>query len=133
MLIKILDHYVEAPPQAAYMIPRPGSEGHVVLGGHYRIGDWATNADLVEAERILKDCYNLCPKLAGPNGKSWKDIEVVAHNVGLRPAREGGARMELEEREIGKAVSSQIAPGSVKGSLGRKVAVVHAYGVGGAG
>ncbi|WWC90317.1 uncharacterized protein L201_005250 [Kwoniella dendrophila CBS 6074] len=128
------DETQKAPPQAAYMIPRPGPEGHVVLGGHYRVGDWATNADLVEAERILKDCYNLCPMLAGPDGKSWKDIEVVAHNVGLRPAREGGARMELEERQIGQnGNSTHIAPGSIKNSLGRKVAVVHAYGVGGAG
>nr|XP_019045105.1 D-amino-acid oxidase [Kwoniella bestiolae CBS 10118]OCF24035.1 D-amino-acid oxidase [Kwoniella bestiolae CBS 10118] len=121
----------EAPPQAAYMIPRPGPEGHVVLGGHYRTNDWSTNTDLVEAERILKDCYNLCPRLAGPNGKSWKDIEVVAHNVGLRPAREGGARLELERRVIGQQGSTNLIPGGV--SAGRKVGVVHAYGVGGAG
>ncbi|WVQ68716.1 uncharacterized protein L199_006925 [Kwoniella botswanensis] len=106
----------EAPPQAAYMIPRPGPEGHVV-----------------EAERILQGCYKLCPKLAGPDGQSWKDIEVVAHNVGLRPAREGGARLELEKRQIGKVGSTQLAPGNIRNSLGRKVAVLHTYGMGGAG
>ncbi|WWD08233.1 hypothetical protein V865_006344 [Kwoniella europaea PYCC6329] len=123
----------EAPPQAAYMIPRPGPEGHVVVGGHYRVGDWSTDADIKEAERILQDCYKLCPKLAGPDGRSWKDIEVVAHNVGLRPAREGGARLELEKRQIGKVGSTQLAPGNIRNSLGRMVAVLHAYGMGGAG
>ncbi|WWC63715.1 uncharacterized protein I303_106320 [Kwoniella dejecticola CBS 10117] len=127
------DETAKAPPQAAYMIPRPGPEGHVVLGGHYRVGDWSTNADLKEAERILQDCYNLCPQLAGPNGKSWKDIEVVSHNVGLRPAREGGARLELEERRIGQVGSKDIIPGIVNSSKGRQVGIVHAYGVGGAG
>ncbi|OCF57834.1 D-amino-acid oxidase [Kwoniella mangroviensis CBS 10435] len=127
------DETAKAPPQAAYIIPRPGPEGHVVLGGHYRVGDWSTCADLKEAERILKDCYNLCPKLAGPNGRSWRDIEVIAHNVGLRPAREGGARVELEHRQIGKKGFTSINPTTVNDDMGRKVAVVHAYGVGGAG
>ncbi|WRT68770.1 uncharacterized protein IL334_005750 [Kwoniella shivajii] len=118
-------------PEPAYMIPRPGSSGHVVLGGHYLVSNYSTLPDLKEAERILKDCYNLCPALAGPNGKSWRDIEVVAHNVGLRPAREGGARIELEQRQIGQGGSNQVAPKST--DYGRKVAVVHAYGVGSAG
>lgn len=64
------------------------------------------------AERILKSCYTLEPRLA-TKGEGWEGIEVVRHQVGLRPAREGGARVELEKREAG--------------------AVVHAYGFGSAG
>lgn len=44
-------------------------------------------------------------------------VEIISHNVGLRPAREGGARIELERRKVG----------------GRKVGVIHAYGFGSAG
>ena len=86
---------------------------------------------LAEAERILKDCYALDPLLAGPNGKSWRDIEIVAHNVGLRPAREGGVRLEMERRQVGGSTTA-LAPRSCAVSK-RDVACVHAYGPGGTG
>lgn len=44
-------------------------------------------------------------------------VEIISHNVGLRPAREGGARIELERRAV----------------KGKKVGVIHAYGFGSAG
>ena len=74
----------------------------------------------------MRDCYKLDPKLAGSSGTSWKDIEVVSHNVGHRPAREGGARLELQERKdlLGSPLTAK-ANGNG--------AVIHAYGFGGAG
>jgi D-amino-acid oxidase len=75
----------------------------------------------------LKDCYKLEPKLAGPPGTSWIDIEVVSHNVGHRPAREGGARLELERR------SDLRSSPLVTKSKGDGGAVIHAYGFGSAG
>ncbi|WWD19394.1 hypothetical protein CI109_103854 [Kwoniella shandongensis] len=122
------------PPEPAYIIPRPGPEGHVILGGTYIKDDYSSLPSIPEAERILKACYNLCPALAGPNGKSWKDIEVVSHNVGLRPAREGGARLELVHREVGGLTERRgIEPKSDSQGPRRKVGVLHAYGVGSAG
>ncbi|WVR09287.1 hypothetical protein IAU60_006352 [Kwoniella sp. DSM 27419] len=118
-------------PEPAYIIPRPGPEGHVVLGGTYLKDRWDTTPDLKTAERILSDCFNLCPALA-LGGKSWRDIEVVGHNVGLRPAREGGPRMELERRTIGQAGGSTAAPRLTE-EKGREVAVIHAYGIGSTG
>jgi hypothetical protein len=115
----------------AYIIPRPGAEGHVVCGGTFNKGNYSTLPSLAEAERILQACYALDPLLAGPNGKSWRDIEVVAHNVGLRPAREGGVRLELEHRQVGGA-AADLAPKS-RATKKRAVAVVHAYGPGGTG
>ncbi|BEJ15340.1 hypothetical protein CspHIS471_0411070 [Cutaneotrichosporon sp. HIS471] len=115
----------------AYIIPRPGPEGHVVCGGTYNKDNYSTLPCPIEAERILKDCYSLDPLLAGPNGKSWRDIEVVAHNVGLRPSREGGVRLELEAREVGGPANG-LVPKS-RATKRRPVAVVHAYGPGGTG
>lgn len=114
----------------AYIIPRPGSEGHVICGGTYNRGNWCTSPDPREAERILKACYALDPMLAGPNGKSWKDIEIVAHNVGLRPSRDGGVRLEVEKRTLG--LNTPLVP-KMPGQRRRDVTVVHAYGPGGAG
>lgn len=53
----------------------------------------------------------------GDTDGSGQGVEIVSHNVGLRPAREGGARIELERKVV----------------KGIKVGVVHAYGFGSAG
>jgi D-amino-acid oxidase len=128
------------PPEPAYIIPRPG--------GTYLKDNHSVLPDLSTAQRILRDCYNLEPLLAGKDGRGWEDIEVVAHNVGLRPAREGGARIELELRELGNGVGKGVGVGAAAGAgVGaesttksrsktnkqRQVAVVHAYGFGSAG
>ncbi|OCF33381.1 D-amino-acid oxidase [Kwoniella heveanensis BCC8398] len=124
------------PNQKIYIIPRPGPKHHVILGGCYLAHDWSTNIDPAISELILKDCHKLCPQLDGKGGKgTWKDIDIVSHNVGLRPVREGGMRLELEERSLGKSGNQDLIPTKGKqGSNGsRKVAVVHAYGIGPAG
>lgn len=63
----------EAEP--TYIIPRPGPEGHVVLGGSFQKDNWEYAPDYQLAERILRKNYELCPDLAGPDGKSWEDSE----------------------------------------------------------
>ena len=119
-----------------YIIPRPGPDGHVILGGTFLKGDYSVLPDMKQAERIMKETYRLCPALSG--GKGWEEIEVVSHIVGLRPAREGGARVELEERVV-KRGKKALIPGKerVEGESGsgngEKVGVVHAYGIGPAG
>ncbi|TXT07599.1 uncharacterized protein COLE_04523 [Cutaneotrichosporon oleaginosum] len=123
---------VDKAGPATYIIPRPGPEGHVVCGGTFNKNNYSTLPSLREAERILQACFALDPLLAGPGpGKTWRDIEVVAHNVGLRPAREGGVRLELEKRTVGGA-GAALAPKS-RATGARNVAVVHAYGPGGTG
>lgn len=150
-------HYFALSILTLYMVNR---------GGSFQVNNWEYVPDYALAERILKRNYELCPALAGPNGKSWRDsksnidiilflkrrhthlfywarsnfslcrflktVEIVAHNVGFRPSREGGARLDLEDIEIGggnKAQGMELAPKSdiLKP---RKAAVLHAYGIG---
>lgn len=59
----------------------------------------------------MKRCVEVCPKLTG--GKGIEHLDIIRHGVGLRPAREGGARIEKEK---------------ING-----IWVVHNYGHGGAG
>lgn len=119
--------------EPTYIIPRPGPEGHVVLGGSFQVNNWVYVPDYALAERILKKNYELCPALAGPNGKSWRDIEIVSHNVGFRPSREGGCRLDLEDFELGgNREGMQLAPKS-NITTPRKAAILHAYGIGPAG
>lgn len=58
---------------------------------------------------------------------------MISHNVGLRPVREAGLRCEVEERVIGEKVNAGLATKGGKVGGGRKVGVVHAYGIGPAG
>ena len=43
----------------------------------------------------MKRAVQLCPALT--DGQGFENLDVVRHNVGLRPFREGGARLETEK------------------------------------
>ena len=91
-----------------YVIPRPYS-GTSILGGTKQAYDSSTEVDDQTTKEILEGCKALAPELLDTNG----EFEVLKVNVGLRPSREGGARLEKEV-------------------VGEKW-VVHAYGHSGAG
>jgi D-amino-acid oxidase len=126
-------HRLSQGGHICYVIPRPGPEGHVILGGTTEKDVYSTLPDMEVAERILRDAFELCPDLAVDQSRGWEGIEVVAHNVGLRPAREGGMRLELEERKIGEGSLKGLMPKSGRENVGKEVGVVHAYGIGSAG
>lgn len=111
--------------EAVYVIPRPGTDGCVILGGTNLRDDYSTLPRAETAERILRNCHAICPEL----GKTWKDIEIVSHNVGLRPARDGGFRCEIEEKSVG---GGEMVPMGGRGAQ-RKAAVLHCYGSGSTG
>lgn len=90
---------------------------------------------MATAERILKETYKLAPDLSSTG--SWRGIEIISHNAGLRPARKSGIRLELEKRKLGGGKYGGLVPGlqlqNMDGAEGKEVAVVHAYGLGGGG
>lgn len=105
----------------------------MILGGTYFSGDHSTLPCMKEAERIIKQCLELEPRLAASGSGDWRDVEVVAHNAGLRPARDGGIRIELEQRVLGEGGWKDLVPGPRGGRMSRRVGVVHAYGLGSGG
>lgn len=100
----------DGPDEVAYIMMRAAGGG-TVLGGSYQKGNWESQFDPNLAIRIMKRAVELCPKLTG--GRGIEHLDIIRHGVGLRPLREGGARVEKEK--IGD------------------VMVVHNYGHGGAG
>lgn len=96
--------------EACYVMMRAAGGG-TILGGSYQKGNWDASVDSDLAARIMKRAVKVCPELTG--GKGIEHLDVVRHGVGLRPVREGGARIEKER--FGKFW------------------VVHNYGHGGAG
>ncbi|CAN9205486.1 unnamed protein product [Alternaria alternata] len=95
-------------PTTTYVFPRPLGGG-VILGGSRQENDWSAEWDEELGQDIMKRCCELCPELGKP-----EDLQIIAKNVGLRPSRKGGPRIETE---MGKW----------------KVPVVHCYGHSGAG
>jgi D-amino-acid oxidase len=89
------------PDRRTYVLPHTG---HVVVGGTTDDGDWSTDPDERTAELILRRARDLVPAL--------RTAGVLAHRVGLRPAR---PTVRLE---------------TVRGSEG---VTVHCYGHGGSG
>ena len=100
----------------AYVVPRPGS-GTTIIGGCKQTGDWEENADEKLNERILERVVKEGMAEELRTGKD-SSFEVVSYQVGWRPGRKGGPRVELEGQGGGK----------IDG-----VWVVHAYGHAGGG
>ena len=99
--------------EISYVIPRPGS-GTTILGGCKQKGNDSSEIDEELSERILgriKD-WGLAEELRTGEGS---EFEVLSTQVGFRPGRTGGPRVEVEG-------------GKVDG-----VNVVHSYGHAGAG
>ncbi|GAB2712797.1 FAD-dependent oxidoreductase [Streptomyces bullii] len=88
--------------EMAYFFPQPG---RLVLGGTAEDDVWSTEPDPAVAEAIVARCAALRPEIAG--------ARVLAHRVGLRPARDR-VRLEAERLPDGRLL-------------------VHNYGHGGAG
>lgn len=53
------------------------------------------NAHAGSAKSSRKVCPELVPPEKRKNG-SWKDLIIVSENVGLRPSRQGGVRIEKD-------------------------------------
>lgn len=77
------------------------------------------------ARRIFERCAEIAPSLKD-NGAT----KILKHQVGLRPAREGGARVEAEIVKFPLSSTHNLDPWDPAGSEPGSMKVVHAYGFG---
>ncbi|KAF9873366.1 d-amino acid oxidase [Colletotrichum karsti] len=77
-----------------YIIPRPWSNGNVILGGYMQKGVSTSDTFAHETESIMTRTTALSSELR----QSAPD--VLASFSGLRPSREGGARVERTEISV---------------------------------
>lgn len=104
------------------MIPRPAPEGHVLIGGTFQEDNWDLSIDFDTARNIWNRCLELAPALGN------KETKILGHNVGLRPARRGGARIEAEWLKL--PLKSEFLPPPDLSSEKYDFLVIHAYGFG---
>ncbi|OSS53068.1 hypothetical protein B5807_02063 [Epicoccum nigrum] len=96
-------------PTTTYVFPRTLGGG-VILGGSRQDNDWSNEWDPELEAQILERACKLAPELGKP-----EDLQIIGRNIGLRPSRKGGPRIEVEKERKWSAP------------------VVHAYGHSGAG
>ena len=113
--------------EATYIIPRPGVKhtDTVLLGGTFQSGNWDTSLDMDTAQRIFERCARLTPLL-----KDSVTTKVLSHSVGLRPAREGGPRVEEEIVKFPLNSTHNLVPRNPTDLKDGNMRVVHAYGFG---
>lgn len=75
-----------------YILPRPHSNT-TVLGGTKEVGDWNAKPNPQTTNEILYRAKKWAPELLNKNG----EFDVLSEQVGLRPGRKGGARVEMEK------------------------------------
>ena len=86
--------------EIGYVIPRPGS-GTTILGGCKEVGNWEEEDDKEVTVRILERARGLVPELlTGRGGKGEREFEVLSVQVGRRPGRKGGPRVEVEKERV---------------------------------
>ncbi|GAA5901734.1 FAD-dependent oxidoreductase [Sporobolomyces salmoneus] len=120
------------PNSSAYIIPRPG--GEVICGGSYGVDDWDLSVSPSHATRILSHCLRLDPSISRDG--TLEGIEIIRDNVGLRPSRSSGPRVESETIKLeagGRESPIRVTKTGERRGGEREGTVVHAYGVGPAG
>lgn len=74
-----------------YILPRPGS-GTTVIGGTKQPNRWDSQPDSETTDELLNRAKPFAQELLDSNG----NFTVISAQVGLRPGRKGGSRVEME-------------------------------------
>lgn len=84
--------------ESLYMFPR--KEGGCIIGGTFLANQWGSLPDPELTKRMVQRAQKYLPELTDAKYGNPRTIEVFRENVGLRPAREGGVRVEREGNVI---------------------------------
>ncbi len=109
--------------ELVYLFPHGDT---VILGGSEAAGDWSLEPYPAVAERILRDCAAIEPRLG--------HARVLAHRVGLRPFRPT-VRLEAEWPDVDRPEAGwpRAERLGAEGPSAERPLVVHNYGHGGSG
>lgn len=107
-----------------YIFPR--KEGGAIIGGSYHEGNMDGTEDLGLTQRIIKRALCFAPELVDSNFHNNPDfLDIVRVNVGLRPFREGGIRIEIDPKKRWLIHNYGAGAGGYQGSYGFAKEVVQ--------
>lgn len=128
VLRNTVDHVIsvdgfEEPNEMLYIFPR--KEGGCIIGGSFFADNWDSSEDLALTQRILQRALKFAPELVDP---SFRDnppyLDIVKVNVGLRPFRDGGVRIEVDPAKPWLIHNYGAGGGGYQGSYGFAAEVV---------
>lgn len=100
-----------------YMMPR--KEGGTIIGGCFEVNSTDTKENPEFIRRTIERAIKFAPELIDPNYKqNPTEIEIVRINVGFRPFREGGARIEADKDHSWLVHNYGYGGGGYQGSYG---------------
>ncbi|KAF5213470.1 putative D-amino-acid oxidase [Clavispora lusitaniae] len=103
--------------ESLYIMPR--KEGGAIIGGSFHADIWDGTEDLGMTQRIVKRALKYAPELVDPSFKGNPDyLDIVRVNVGLRPFREGGVRIEIDPSKKWLIHNYGAGGGGYQGSYG---------------
>ncbi|KAG7664004.1 DAO1 [[Candida] subhashii] len=106
-----------------YMMPRV--EGGTIIGGCFLEDDLNFEEDKQLTRRIVDRAIKYAPELIDPGFKNNPtQIEIAKVNVGFRPFRVGGARVELDEKYKWLIHNYGAGGGGYQGSYGLSKLVI---------
>lgn len=111
------------PKEMLYIFPR--KEGGTIIGGCFDEGNWDTTEDKSMTQRILLRALQYAPELVDPKSGNPDHIDIVGVNVGLRPFRDGGMRIEVDSSKPWLIHNYGAGGGGYQGSFGFAAKVVE--------
>lgn len=105
----------------SFIIPR-FLNGGTIMGGTKEPGNWQTEPSLDTRQRLIRGGQGLTPYAVDDAAKATGQLQVIADVVGRRPTRDGGMRIQVEEKQL-TGTDGELRSGHV----------LHAYGAGGRG
>jgi D-amino-acid oxidase len=114
-------HYADG--SSTVVVPRFG-DGGTLIGGSKEPHDYNELADNKTTAWIQDQAVSVCPDLLGRTSS----LEVRRVNVGRRPMRQGGLRIELEKLRSINSMATENSTDHME-----SLSVIHCYGAGGSG
>lgn len=114
----------EEPDEMLYIFPR--KEGGSIIGGSFTANDWNEKEDKELTKRIIQRALKFKPELIDTSEKNNPhELDIVLVNVGLRPFRETGMRLEIDAKRKWLIHNYGAGGGGYQGSYGFAEKVVQ--------
>lgn len=111
------------PDELFYIMPR--KEGGCIIGGCVSQNVEHLDEDKGLTQRIIQRALKYVPELVDDNFQgNAKHIDIIKVNVGLRPAREGGVRVEQDSQHEWLYHNYGAGGGGYQGSFGFSAKIV---------